>query len=207
MDRVHPGDVLVPWECITQILALFRDKAKSRSGFNLITVQMIAWRQEHFGAETLAPCGNMSCDSGAVESHHSIPWEEAPYFRGMVSVFREIEEDISENSVEQQHSVQKAPEQAVLVGRYVQVISACPGAAGSGCRRVALHFGNCEGRWFFWSSVALKIGRPVWVMGSTHWQYSAFPTKEMGFECNLACKYYLFFLVGQFHGKLEEVIL
>lgn len=32
----------------------------------------------------------------------------------MVSVFREIEEDISGNSVEQQHSMQKAPKQAVL---------------------------------------------------------------------------------------------
>lgn len=64
----------------------------------------------------------------------------------MVSVFREIEEDISENSVEQQHSMQKAPKRAVLLGRYAQVISACPAAAGSGCRRVAQHFGNCEGR-------------------------------------------------------------
>lgn len=88
--RVRPGDVLLPWECITQTLVLFRDKAKPRSGFNLITAQMIVQRQQHVDAEMLAPCGNMSCDSGAVESHHSVPQEEVPYFKGMVIFQRNI---------------------------------------------------------------------------------------------------------------------
>lgn len=69
---------------------MFRDKAKPRSGFNLITAQMIVQRQQHVDAEMLAPCGNMSCDSGAVESHHSVPQEEVPYFKGMVIFQRNI---------------------------------------------------------------------------------------------------------------------
>lgn len=63
---------------------MFRDKTKPRSGFNLITLQMIAQHQEHFGAELLAPSGNMSCGSGDLESHFSVPPEEVPYFKGVV---------------------------------------------------------------------------------------------------------------------------
>lgn len=197
MDRVRPGDVLVPWECITQTLVLFRDKAKSRSGFNLITVQMIARRQEHFDAEMLAPCGNMSCGSGAVESHHSVPWEEVPYFKGMVIFQRNIGGQFWELCRVVAQCAESSWACFCLPGRWDL----------SGCERVAQHFGKCEGRWFFlvtcdtencWtplSSVKYTLTR-CWL-----------PPKELSFESNLVCKYFLLLLVGCFDSKFEEMIL
>lgn len=209
MDRVRLGDVLVPWECITQTLVLFRDKAKPRSGFNLITVQMIARRQEHFGAEMLAPCGNMSCGSGAVESHRSVPWEEAPYFKGLVIFHRNIGGQFWELCRKQQHSVQKAPEQAVL--------------AGSGANSSLLPAWELwplrvwEGGsafWEVWGKVIFSFGHlwhwkllDAFKQCKVHTDKTVFPTKEMGFESNLTCTYFLLLLVGCFDSKFEEMIL
>lgn len=129
-----PGDVLVPWEGITQTLVLFRDKAKPRSGFNLITAQMVARCQEHFGAEVLP------VEMWAVAMVLLSPIAEHQEKRGHGlkewSFFREISEHNFENSVG--HTVQ------------------CAGGSwlGSGATRAGhcscLEAGSCWGGSAFW---------------------------------------------------------